>query len=117
MNDDSEDLAAQYFIAVEQKLMMESSNIFSAVYYVIAAHYIFNLSYHSKANFVLLFLQEKILGLQSPSVKRTLSISTHFTGITRSKQIQSEQPDEQDHQKESDSETEEEEMDGGDHGY
>ena len=63
--------------------MLESSNIFAAVFYLIASHYVFNLSYHSKVNYVLLFLQEKVLDLPSTSVKRTPTSLTHFAGIER----------------------------------
>ena len=83
VNDDSDDLAAQFFIAIEQNLMLESSNIFAAVFYLVASHYVFNLSYHSKVNYVLLFLQEKVLDLPSTSVKRTATSLTHFAGIER----------------------------------
>ena len=33
---------------VEQSLMMETSNIVAAIFFCVAAHYIFNLSYHPK---------------------------------------------------------------------
>ena len=66
--------------------MIESSNIFAAVYYLIAAHYVFNLAYHSKVNYVLLFLQEKVFGLPSSSVKRIPTTLTHFSGIERCQQ-------------------------------
>jgi hypothetical protein len=88
MNDGSDDLAAQFFIAIEQQLMMETSNIFAAVFYLMASHYVFNLSYHSKVNYVLLFLQEKVLDLPSSTVKRTPTALTHFSGIARFRQKQ-----------------------------
>ena len=84
--ENGDELAAQYFIAIEQILMIESSNVFAAVYYLIAAHYVFNLAYHSKVNYVLLFLQEKVFGLPSSSVKRTPTTLTHFSGIERCQQ-------------------------------
>ena len=86
VNDSSDDLAAQFFIAIEQQLMMETSNIFAAVFYLMASHYIFNLSYHNKINYVLLFLQEKVLDLPSSTVKRTPTALTHFSGIARFRQ-------------------------------
>lgn len=83
--------------------MIESSNIFAAVYYLVAAHYVFNVAYHSKVNYVLLFLQEKVVGLPSTNVKRTPSTLTHFTGIERCQQNQQTECDEDDSQVLSDS--------------
>ena len=57
--------------------------MFAAVFYLVASHYVFNLSYHNKVNYVLLFLQEKVLDLPSTSVKRTPTSLTHFAGIER----------------------------------
>lgn len=60
--DEEEDsILQQYFVCVEQELMMESSNIVAAIFFCVAAHYIFNLSYHRKTGDVWLFIQEKIL--------------------------------------------------------
>ena len=43
---DEDEPLHQYFISVEHNLMMECSNIVAAIFYCVAAHYIFNLSYH-----------------------------------------------------------------------
>lgn len=48
MFSDEDEPINQYFVAVEQKLMMESSCITAAIFFTVAAHYIFNLSYHPK---------------------------------------------------------------------
>ena len=79
VNNDSSDFTTHFLIAIEQNLMLESSNVFAAVFYLVASHYVFNLSYHSKVNYVL-FLQEKVLDLPSTSVKRTPTSLTHFAG-------------------------------------
>lgn len=71
----------QYFICVEQQLIMETSNILSAIYFCLGAHYILNLSYHRKTGDVWLFVQEKILGLAGK--KQNPSSVSHFGGITR----------------------------------
>ena len=64
--------------------MMETSNIVSAVFLCIAAHYIFNLSYHRKTGDVWLFVQEKVLQLSSKAgAKRNPSSTSHFSGIKR----------------------------------
>ena len=71
-------------MCVEQELMMESSNVVAAVFFCIAAHYIFNLTYHRKTGDFWPFIQEKILGLPSKAgVKQNPSITSHFSGIAR----------------------------------
>ena len=94
-------MGAQYFISVEQTLILESSNIFGAVFYWMAAHYIFNVQYHPRASSVLLFLQEKVFSLPSNSVRRTPTFMTHVSGIARMKEESSS----------ADEEIEEEDMD------
>ena len=64
-DDDDKGVTNQYFISIEQQLMMESSTLVSAVFLCIAVHYILNLSYHRKSGDAWLFIQEKILHLQS----------------------------------------------------
>ena len=39
----------QYFVSVEQQLMLECSTLIAVLFYYLAAHYIFNLSYHPKS--------------------------------------------------------------------
>ena len=39
-SDDNEDVTKQYFIAVEQDLMMETSTPLAALFFLFAAHYI-----------------------------------------------------------------------------
>ena len=80
--DEDEDLS-QYFVSVEQRLILETSNLPSAVFLCIVAHYIFNLSYHRKVVDVFLFLQEKVAELPTTSSKRNPSASSHFSGISR----------------------------------
>ena len=74
----------QFFICVEHNLMIECSNIAAAIFFCVAAHYIFNLTYNRKANDVWVFIQEKVLGLPSKAgVRRSPSTISHFSGITR----------------------------------
>ena len=62
-NDIDEDDDAQYFIAIEKMLVMESSNIVAAMFYLMAAHYVLNLGFHLRARDFFTFTQEKVLGL------------------------------------------------------
>ena len=82
--DDSE-VENQFFISIEQKLCLECSNIVGAVFYLIAAHYVFNIDYHNKAHDALLFIQENFLALPSSSArsKKGLNSSSHIQGIQR----------------------------------
>ncbi len=64
--------------------MIETSNIVAAIFFCVAAHYVFNLTYHRKSGDVWLFVQEKVLNLPSkPGVKRNPSSTSHFSGISR----------------------------------
>lgn len=81
---DEDILAEQHFISIEQGLMMETSTIMAFVFFCLAAHYIFNLSYHPKSGDVWVFIQEKVLGIPSKAgLKRHPSAHTHFSGISR----------------------------------
>ena len=77
---DDEDINQQFFIAVEQSLMLETNNLVSAIFACVAAHYVFNLSYNPKAG---LFIQERICEIPSKGCKRHASTVSHFSGIAR----------------------------------
>ena len=79
------DLPQQYFVSVEQQLILESSSLESAVFLCVASHYILNLEYHPKAKDVWLFMQEKILKLKTKSRKggKPYQSPSHFSGISR----------------------------------
>lgn len=89
VDDDDEDIQGQYFIAIEQNLMMETSNLITAIYNLLASHYVLNLAYHPKAKDLLTFLQEKVLGVPSSDdkskTKQRLNpvSSSHVGGIVR----------------------------------
>ena len=63
---------------------MECSNVAGALFYLIASHYIFNVSYHSKVYDVLRFIQEKIVNIPSDTSKNTKSpvALSYVNGIT-----------------------------------
>ena len=48
---------------------------------MLATHYVFDIEYNSKANDVLLFLQEKVLGLPDPHVKKSSVYLSTVAGI------------------------------------
>ena len=69
--------------------LRQNENFVFAVY-LVASHYVFNLSYHCKARDVLLFIQEMLLGLPTQPAtcskttkKGTNSASLHIQGIQK----------------------------------
>ena len=86
-SEDSE-LPDQYFICVEQELILECSSLEAAIFFCIASHYFLNLEYHPKGKDLWLFIQEKVLQLPTKLKKGAKaylshSSSAHFSGITR----------------------------------
>ena len=57
---EDEDRLQQFFVCVEQTLMLECSNIVAAIFFCIGAHYIFNLNYHPKSGICLAFRGESV---------------------------------------------------------
>ena len=68
----------QYFVAVEQQLLLERP---TAVFLLLATHYIFNLSYHPKAEDLLHFIQEKMAQISSATRKKVNH--QYINGISR----------------------------------
>ena len=58
-----DDILPQYFIAVEQELLLECKNFENAVFLLMAVHYVFNIEYHPKVKDVFFFLQKKVLDI------------------------------------------------------
>lgn len=55
------DFSPQYFVAVEQSLLVECKSMKSAFYTVFVAHYIFNIEYHSRVKDFYFFVQESVM--------------------------------------------------------
>ena len=81
----ADDEVQQFFISIEKTLTMESSNFISALYFLLAAHYIFNMSYHQKAKDILSLLQVKVANLSAlPSHKWGAVVGgAHVVSMTR----------------------------------
>jgi len=66
---------------------MESADLSMALFLLLAAHYVFNLSYHSKTTDLMKFLQEKVAKINSADkkVKKLKSpvATEHINGISR----------------------------------
>ena len=77
--DATNDLPPQYFIAVEQQVLLECKSLERAIFVMVGSHYVFNIEYHSKVKDVFYFLQEKVLGFTETSFKKSsiyLSVSS-----------------------------------------
>ena len=82
---EDDDLNNQFFIIVEGEFILECNNPVTAVFNLMAAHYVFNLDYDPKAKNALTFIQEKVLTLpETPSRKpKSPTAIAHTAGIIR----------------------------------
>ena len=71
MFDADEDIDPQYFIAVEQQILMECKDIVNALFHLVSTHYVFNMSYHTRVQDVFYFIQEKVLSIQDVTIKKS----------------------------------------------
>ena len=75
----------QYFIAVEQIMCMECTDVATALFYLVASHYVLNLSYHDKIQEVFRFIQERIMDIESAEkgkASKSPVSSSYVNGIT-----------------------------------
>ena len=74
----------QHFVAIEQKLYYECTDLATAGFHLLGCHYILNLSYHQKLSDLLRFFQEKVAGIPSSDGAKWKSpvSTTHITGIS-----------------------------------
>ena len=79
--DSDEDIPPQYFIVVEQDVVMESTNFTSALYHLISTHYIFNISYNVTVKDVLFFIQRKVANFDDKSFKKSAVYLSVESGI------------------------------------
>ena len=70
--DADSDIPAHYFIAIERTKVVECKTILSALFQLLAVHYVFNLEYHPKANDIMLFLQQNIMGIKDNCKKSAI---------------------------------------------
>ena len=74
------ELPPQYFIALEQELIVECrSSLLEAVYMLVAIHYVYNVVYHPRAVHFYNFFEEKVLQLH-PSKKFNANYESTVTG-------------------------------------
>ena len=75
------EFAPQVFIAIEKQLMHECTNFTSAVFTLMAVHYVFNINYHSSVKDVLTYIKENILKLKDTSFKKSATYISVEGGI------------------------------------
>lgn len=69
--DASGGISPTHFIAVEQQLLLECRNIESALYLLVATHFVFNIEYCPKVKDILYFFQEKIICFPDSALKQS----------------------------------------------
>lgn len=84
MMSDSDDCSRnEYFIMIEQDLLLKTSHFDEAVFLILAVHYVFDLEYDLRVNDVLTFLQEYVCKLKCGKVNRSAIYSTISTRLFR----------------------------------
>ena len=71
----------QIFIVVEQEMIHECKDMCSALFTLMGLHFTFNIEYNSKIKDVLYYVQEKILGISDPAIKKTAIYNNVCAGI------------------------------------
>ena len=74
-------MPAQYFVAIEQEFVMKCRDMESAIFTMLATHFVFNLEYNHQVKNVLYFLQEKVLSFPDPNFKKTSIYISISSGI------------------------------------
>ena len=81
---EEDDLNNQFFLVVEGEFILECGNPATAVFNLMAAHYVFNLDYDPKAKDALVFIQEKVLKVIETGKKpKSATVAAHTAGILR----------------------------------
>ena len=70
-----EDLLIQLFIVVEQIPQTEVSHFFKGTYILLSLHYISDMECNPRLRDLYLFFEDKLLGLTTPSCKKTATNS------------------------------------------
>ena len=69
----AEDLPSQYFVVVEQVVLMEVGDIMRGLYMLLALHYVFDIAYHPQLADLFLFCEDKVLCISTPSLKKSVT--------------------------------------------
>ena len=69
------DISSQYFIVIEQTMMIECNSVMSSLFTLFAVHYVFNIQYHSRLKDLFQFLEEKVVSIKSGAKKSAVYLS------------------------------------------
>ena len=71
-------------MCIEGELVLESNEIETAIFILLAVYYVFNLTYQEKASDFFVFIQEKIAKISSVTKKSKASVvGIHVSGLCR----------------------------------
>ena len=79
--DVTSDILPQYFVAIEQRVLIECKSLERAIFIMLAVHYVFNMEYHPVVKDVLYFLQQKLLELADNARKNSSMYLSVSSGI------------------------------------
>ena len=68
-------------IAVEQSLILDCTEVSTALFLLLATHYVFNPSYQGKAEEFLMFIQEKVAKIASDKHTKRRPVVTEINSI------------------------------------
>ena len=80
--EDDSDIPAQHFVVVEQLPLIECRSYHTAIFILLAVHFVFNIEYHAHTKDMLYFLQEKVMGFSDPMYQKTPIYSNVSAAIT-----------------------------------
>ena len=81
---DSEDSSRnEYFVMIEQQLLVKTNDFRKSIFLLIAVHYVFDLEHDSTVGDTLLFLQELVCDLKGGKTKHSAVYSAISTRLYR----------------------------------
>lgn len=80
-SEDDSDIPAQHFVVIEQLPLIECRGYQTAIFVLIAVHFVFNIEYHVHVKDVLYFLQDKVMGFNDPKYRKSPMYSNVSSAI------------------------------------
>ena len=82
LHDEAED---QFFVMVENIRLHDNEDFTSALFTLLAVHYVFNIQYDTQVQSPLLFLQEFVVGIKEDSIRHTAQYANIVSRIAQVK--------------------------------
>lgn len=83
MSDSEDSTSNEYFIMIEQDLLLKTARFDEALFLLLAVHYVFDLQYDVKVKEILTFLQEYVSKLKCGKVNLTATYAAVSTRLLR----------------------------------